>query len=49
MESWDGIARGASKEPVYKVRVREAELTRLYQDAELPVGLARARLLPGAE
>ena len=33
MESWDGIARGASKEPVYKARLRAAELTRLYQDA----------------
>ena len=33
LESWDGIARGASKEPVYKARVRTAELTRLYQDA----------------
>jgi hypothetical protein len=37
LTSWDGIARGGSKEAVYQAsRVREARPTRLYEDAELP-------------
>ena len=47
MESWDGIARGASKEPVYKgARLRDAELTRLYQDASSPSGWRERGFFP---
>lgn len=46
MESWDGIARGASKEPVYKTRARAAEPTRLYQDAGSPSGWRQRGFFP---
>ncbi|HSQ72840.1 MAG TPA: peptidylprolyl isomerase, partial [Rubrivivax sp.] len=35
--AWEGIARGASKQPVYDAaRLRAAEPTRLFEDAQLP-------------
>jgi hypothetical protein len=46
MESWDGVARGASKEPVYKTRLRAAELTRLYQDAGSTSGWRQRGFFP---
>ena len=49
MESWDGIARGASKEPVYKAPDARGRAHPAVPGRRLHVGLARARLLPGAE
>ena len=36
LDSWDGVARGSSKTPVYDVRLVEAEPTRLGIDAQRP-------------
>ena len=50
LTAWEGIARGASKTPVYDAaRLREAPTTRLFLDAQLPSQWWETRLLAGAQ
>jgi hypothetical protein len=46
LTSWDGIARGASKEPVYASRLRAARPTRLYEDAAEASGWRKLGFFP---
>jgi hypothetical protein len=47
LSSWDGIARGASKQPVYDTtRLKTAPTTRLYQDADSPSAWRKLEFAP---
>jgi hypothetical protein len=46
LTSWDGIARGGSKQSVYKTRLRAAPHTRLYEDATSPSAWRKLEFFP---